>query len=79
MLASRLPSSSTDTTDGVSIGLAQSLVRAVCYGLSSILMIGVAWMIFDRRHQGFHDKLARTLVVYDGAAFPVLDTLRTTA
>jgi uncharacterized RDD family membrane protein YckC len=64
--------------DGSPVGLGQSLVRAVCYGLSAILMIGFAWMIFDRRHQGFHDKLARTLVVYDGAAFPVLDALRTT-
>jgi len=26
-------------------------------------MIGIIWVAFDSRKQGFHDKLARTLVV----------------
>jgi uncharacterized RDD family membrane protein YckC len=55
--------------DGLPVHLAQSMLRAVCYGLSAILFIGFFWMLFDRRRQAFHDKLARTLVVYDAPAF----------
>jgi uncharacterized RDD family membrane protein YckC len=46
-------------------GLLRSLVRVLSYGVSAILFIGFAWAAFDRRHQAFHDKIARTLVVYD--------------
>jgi uncharacterized RDD family membrane protein YckC len=43
----------------------RSIVRALGYLVSSILWIGFAWIIVDRRHDGFHDKIARTHVVYD--------------
>ena len=51
--------------DGRPIGWGTSVTRAVGYAVSSILMLGFAWIAVDRRHQGFHDKLARTFVVYD--------------
>ncbi|MBI5040765.1 MAG: RDD family protein [Gammaproteobacteria bacterium] len=44
----------------------QVLVRLLGYALSALpLGLGFLWIIWDRRHQGWHDKLARTLVVED--------------
>jgi uncharacterized RDD family membrane protein YckC len=48
-------------------GLVRSFVRAVCYGISAIFLVGFAYAAFDRRNQAFHDKIARTFVVYDAA------------
>jgi uncharacterized RDD family membrane protein YckC len=49
-------------------GLVRSFVRAICYGISAIFLVGFAWAAFDRRNQAFHDKIARTFVVYDADA-----------
>lgn len=46
-------------------GAVRSFLRVLSYSVSAILFIGFAWAAFDRRHQAFHDKIARTLVVYD--------------
>ena len=46
-------------------GFVRSFVRAVCYGISAIFLVGFVWAAFDRRNQAFHDKIARTFVVYD--------------
>lgn len=44
----------------------QALVRLLGYALSALpLGLGFLWMIWDKRHQAWHDKLARTLVVED--------------
>ena len=51
--------------DDRAIGWGTAVTRVVGYALSSILMLGFIWIAFDRRRQGFHDKLARTFVVYD--------------
>jgi len=51
--------------DDRAVGWGTSIARAAGYAVSSILMIGFIWIAVDRRHQGFHDKLARTFVVYD--------------
>src|SRR4051794_39242885 len=42
-----------------------AVLRALGYIVSAFFMIGFAWIAVDRRNQGFHDKIARTLVVYD--------------
>jgi uncharacterized RDD family membrane protein YckC len=44
------------------------VIRAAAYAISAIFLIGFAWIAVDRRRQGFHDKLARTFVVYDSPA-----------
>jgi uncharacterized RDD family membrane protein YckC len=46
-------------------GVVRSFVRVVCYAVSAILFIGFVWAAFDARRQAFHDKIARTLVLYD--------------
>lgn len=42
----------------------QLIVRYIGYYLSSIVfMLGFIWIAFDPRKQGWHDKIAKTLVV----------------
>ena len=55
-----------DARSGGRPQLWQILVRLLGYGVSLLpLGLGVFWMLWDRRHQTWHDKLARTLVVED--------------
>jgi len=43
----------------------QALTRYVGYFVSMTpLLIGFAWIAFDARKQGWHDKMARTAVIY---------------
>ena len=43
----------------------QALTRYVGYFVSTIpLFAGLAWVAFDTRKQGWHDKMARTVVIY---------------
>lgn len=43
---------------------AQLVVRYLGYFVSTIpLCLGLLWVAFDPRKQGWHDKLARTVVV----------------
>ena len=40
--------------------------RLFAYLISALpLFLGFAWIAIDRRRQGWHDKIAGTLVVYD--------------
>jgi uncharacterized RDD family membrane protein YckC len=51
-------------TDGERLRLGNALRRVLGYVISGILFLGFLWILFDNRRQGFHDKLAGTLVVY---------------
>jgi uncharacterized RDD family membrane protein YckC len=51
-------------TDGKRLRFGNALRRAIGYVLSAILFLGFLWILFDNRRQGFHDKLAGTMVVY---------------
>ncbi len=53
------------TADGSTPSAFRSLCRALCYWFSAVIVIGFVWMVFDRRHQALHDKIAGTFVVYD--------------
>ena len=39
-------------------------IRLKAIAVSAILFLGYLWILFDNRRQGFHDKLAGTIVVY---------------
>lgn len=55
-----------DARSGGRPRLWQVCVRLLGCVVSALpLGLGFLWMIWDRRHQGWHDKLARTLVVED--------------
>jgi uncharacterized RDD family membrane protein YckC len=53
-------------TDGRPVKLGAALLRLAGYLLSALgLFVGFVWIMVDRRRQGWHDKLARTVVIYD--------------
>lgn len=53
-----------DAKTGGKPSMGQSIVRYLGYYLSMLpLMLGFIWVAFDKRKQGWHDKLAGTLVV----------------
>jgi uncharacterized RDD family membrane protein YckC len=50
--------------DGGKIDVVRALLRYVGLIISfAILLLGVIWVAFDRRKQGWHDKIAGTVVV----------------
>jgi uncharacterized RDD family membrane protein YckC len=53
------------TTDGQSPSFGRSVRRLLGYIVSIIAMfIGFLWILVDNRRQGWHDKIAGTLVIY---------------
>jgi uncharacterized RDD family membrane protein YckC len=51
--------------DGGDITFARSVVRLIGYWISAIpFFLGFLWIIFDKRRQSWHDKLADTHVIY---------------
>ena len=52
-------------TEGHTPGVAVSIPREMVGRWVSILAfgIGLAWVVFDKRRQGWHDKIAGTLVI----------------
>jgi uncharacterized RDD family membrane protein YckC len=66
--------------DGKRMNFRRALVRYLSYFVSMApLALGFFWILVDNRRQGWHDKLARTCVVYawqggfDGRALSKLD------
>jgi uncharacterized RDD family membrane protein YckC len=51
-------------SDGTRLGLGNALRRQIGYWISTILYLGFLWILFDNKRQGFHDKLAGTIVTY---------------
>jgi uncharacterized RDD family membrane protein YckC len=52
-------------TDGKPTGLFTGAVRYVgCVVSLAALGLGFAWILADDRRQGWHDKMARTCVIY---------------
>jgi uncharacterized RDD family membrane protein YckC len=51
-------------SDGTRLHFGNALRREIGYVISGILFLGYLWILFDNRRQGFHDKLASTIVVY---------------
>lgn len=51
--------------DGRKMNFMRSLVRYLGYFVSALALgLGYLWVLWDDRRQGFHDKMARTAVVY---------------
>ena len=47
------------------MGVLSAFVRWIGLWLSfALCFVGVIWVAFDSRHQGWHDKIARTLVLH---------------
>jgi len=55
-------------------GMVQLVVRYLGYYVSILpFCLGLFWVGWDRRKQGFHDKLARTVVIRKSTRPPVRD------
>lgn len=50
--------------DGEKVDSQAAILRYVGYLISgAVFMLGFIWILFDKRKQGWHDKIAKTLVV----------------
>lgn len=53
------------TIDGQRMGVKRSFVRTLCYALSlAPLGLGFLWVLGEDRRRAWHDKIARTYVLY---------------
>lgn len=61
-----------DATTGGKPTTGQFIIRYLGYYISMIpFFLGIIWIIFDKRKQGWHDKLAGTVVLRDVKVEPV--------
>lgn len=61
-----------DAKTGGKPSVGQLVGRYFGYFLAALpLFIGIVWVCIDKRKQGWHDKLAGTLVIRDNAKAPV--------
>jgi uncharacterized RDD family membrane protein YckC len=60
-----------DASTGASPSTRQFVLRYLGYYLATIpLLLGILWVGIDRRKQGWHDKLAGTVVIRDSTRDP---------
>jgi len=53
-----------DATTGTPVGFGRAALRYLGYVLSALpCYIGLIWAAFDKRKQGWHDKIAHTVVI----------------
>lgn len=58
-----------DARDGGPLRTGQALLRYFAYFVSILpLGLGFLWIAWDKRKQGFHDKIAKTVVVLEDIA-----------
>ena len=57
-----------DARTGEKVGIGRAMLRYLGYFVSAlVLFIGFLWIAWDRRKQGWHDKIAGTLVIVEDA------------
>lgn len=55
-----------DARTGQPVATGRLVLRLVCYLVSAVpLYLGFLWIAFDRRKQGWHDKIAGTVVIHE--------------
>jgi uncharacterized RDD family membrane protein YckC len=60
-----------DANTGQAVSTAKGIGRYFAYYVSALpLLLGFIWVAFDKKKQGFHDKLAGTYVIRDTAKAP---------
>ena len=66
-----------DIKTGNKVSAAQAIARSLSYILSSIFYIGFIIIAFNKKKQGFHDQLAKTLVIRDNSKSSALGVILT--
>ena len=62
--------------DGQPPSIGKAVLRYIGYFISGIaLSLGFLWVAFDQERQGWHDKLAKTYIVYSDVDFGNADTI----
>lgn len=62
-----------DADTGLPLSTSQSIQRYLGYMISTfVFCLGFIWVAFDKRKQGWHDKMANTVVVYKRSLPPEL-------
>lgn len=60
-----------DSKSGDTLALWQAIIRYLGYFVSILtLFLGYVWVGIDKRKQGFHDKIAGSLVVWNKKRLP---------
>lgn len=55
-----------DARTGAPLGTRQAILRYLAYFVSTLpLGLGFLWIAWDKRKQGFHDKIAKTVVILE--------------
>lgn len=73
-LGKRVVGNKVVSVDGEAITWGKALLRYVGYLFNSlVLSIGFLWLVFDKKRQGWHDKLAKTYVVDEDGSIPTTD------
>jgi uncharacterized RDD family membrane protein YckC len=63
-----------DAANGSRPSTGRLVLRLACYLLSALpLYLGFVWIAFDRRKQGWHDKIAGTVVIQETNEGDILD------
>jgi uncharacterized RDD family membrane protein YckC len=51
--------------DGRPLKVGRAILRYLCYWVSAIpFFLGFIWILLNRKHEGWHDKIADTHVIY---------------
>ena len=59
------------------LSIARAIQRYLAYLASALpLMLGFLWIAFDRRKQGFHDKIAHSIVIIEDESTQSLQQLQ---
>lgn len=65
-----------DARSGAALSPSQAAVRNFAYIASALPFgLGFLWIAWDKRKQGFHDKIAKTVVILDDPAQTSLEDL----
>lgn len=65
-----------DAATGAPLRTGQAILRYFAYIISTLpLCLGFVWIAWDKRKQGFHDKIAKTVVIIEDAALTSLADL----
>ena len=63
-----------DAQSGAPASTGRLVLRLICYVVSALpLYLGFIWVAVDRRKQGWHDKIAGTVVIQETEEGDILD------